>query len=606
MKLRVPVAVALALIASMPGQAAVRVTSGLVAIYDFAGDQGRSVKDRSGVEPLINLRIKDTKSTRRRKGSLEVIGETGLQSEQTAGKLYSAIQKTDAITIEAWVKPANTTQEGPARMVTLSRNMSLRNFTMGQEKNQFVVRFRTTKTSVNGEPSISTLAGSVKAAVTHVLYTRARNGRARIYLNGKRVVEKTIAGSVSNWVSNYRLGLGNELNGNRKWEGTYYLVAFYNRALSAAEVTQNFQAGANALVNPAAQAIDVNAELFETKIAPLIAKHCLECHNPATRKGKLDLTRQVTAFAGGENIVPGKSAESALWEAVAENEMPKKRPPLSADEKAVLKKWIDGGAKWTLGQIDPAVYAHDGQSHQNWIRRLTIDEYIATVRAATGVDIAADTRALLPPDVGQFMLIVAGPTMLVTPLVASAAGKLAMRMERDSTSRRHEGELESEGDMSGHVILAGFGRVGQTLATTLEAEAVPYLALDADAANVAAARAAGLPVFYGDAARLEMLNRAHIDRAQAVVVTMDAPVAAEKIVREIRQAWPDIPVYVRARDGAHAARLNAAGATMAVPETIEASLQLAGRVLSGLGASDEVVQRRLAHQRIMEETLEQA
>ena len=218
----------------------------------------------------------------------------------------------------------------------------------------------------------------------------------------------------------------------------------------------------------------------------------------------------------------------------------------------------------------------------------------------------AMSLALLPPDVGQFMLIVAGLTMLVTPLVASAAGKLAMRMERDSTSRRHEGELESEGDMTGHVILAGFGRVGQTLATTLEAEAVPYLALDADAANVAAARAAGLPVFYGDAARLEMLNRAHIDRAQAVVVTMDAPVAAEKIVREIRQAWPDIPVYVRARDGAHAARLNAAGATMAVPETIEASLQLAGRVLSGLGASDEVVQRRLAHQRIMEETLEQA
>ena len=218
----------------------------------------------------------------------------------------------------------------------------------------------------------------------------------------------------------------------------------------------------------------------------------------------------------------------------------------------------------------------------------------------------AMSLALLPPDVGQFMLIVAGLTMLVTPLVASAAGKLAMRMERDSTSRRHEGELESEGDMTGHVILAGFGRVGQTLATTLEAEAVPYLALDADAANVAAARAAGLPVFYGDAARLEMLNRAHIDRAQAVVVTMDAPAAAEKIVREIRQAWPDIPVYVRARDGAHAARLNAAGATMAVPETIEASLQLAGRVLSGLGASDEVVQRRLAHQRIMEETLEQA
>ena len=463
MKLRVPVAVALALIASMPGQAAVRVTSGLVAIYDFAGDQGRSVKDRSGVEPLINLRIKDTKSTRRRKGSLEVIGETGLQSEQTAGKLYSAIQKTDAITIEAWVKPANTTQEGPARMVTLSRNMSLRNFTMGQEKNQFVVRFRTTKSSVNGEPSISTPAGSVKAAVTHVLYTRARNGRARIYLNGKRVVEKTIAGSVSNWVSNYRLGLGNELNGNRKWEGTYYLVAFYNRALSAAEVTQNFQAGANALVNPAAQVIDVNAELFETKIAPLIAKHCLECHNPATREGKLDLTRQATAFAGGENIVPGKSAESALWEAVADNEMPKKRPPLSADEKAALKKWIDGGAKWTLGQIDPAVYAHDGQSHQNWIRRLTIDEYIATVRAATGVDIAADTRALLPPDVRADGFSNTAYNLSVDLKHINAYAQLAGRIVQRLDVRKFAARFSRERNVTDKVMRPLVERMGQWL-----------------------------------------------------------------------------------------------------------------------------------------------
>jgi CPA2 family monovalent cation:H+ antiporter-2 len=215
----------------------------------------------------------------------------------------------------------------------------------------------------------------------------------------------------------------------------------------------------------------------------------------------------------------------------------------------------------------------------------------------------AMSLALLPPDVGQFMLIVASLTMLITPLVASAAGKLAARMERDSTSRQHEGQIERDGDMTGHVILAGFGRVGRTLAITLEAEGVPYLALDADAATVAAARRAGLPVFYGDASRLDMLNRAHVERAQAVVVTMDAPEAAEKIVHEIHQACPDIPIFARARDGAHAARLNAAGATMAVPEAIEASLQLAGRVLSGLGVSDEVVQRRLAHQRIVEETL---
>jgi hypothetical protein len=463
MKLRILVAVALALIASVPGQAAVRVTSGLVAIYDFGDDQGRSVKDRSGMEPLMNLRIKDTKSTRRVKGSLEVIGETGIESEQTAGKLYNAVQKTGAITIEAWVKSANTTQDGPARMVTLSRNTTLRNFTMGQEKNLFVVRFRTTKTSENGIPAISTPAGSAKTTVTHVLFTRDRGGRARIYLNGKRAVEKNIPGTVSNWVSNYRLGLGNELNGNRKWEGTYYLVAFYNRALSAAEVAQNFQAGAKALVNPAGQAVDVNAELFETKIAPLIAKHCLECHNPATRKGKLDLTRQATAFAGGENIMPGKSAASALWEAVAENEMPKKRPPLSADEKTALKKWIDGGAKWTLEQIDPAVYTRGGQSTQNWLRRLTVGEYIATVRAATGVDIAADAHALLPPDVRADGFRNTAYNLSVDLKHINAYAQLAGRIVQRMDGRKFVARFSRERNVTDKVMRPLVERMGKWL-----------------------------------------------------------------------------------------------------------------------------------------------
>ena len=394
----VPVALAFALWAGMAGQAAVRVNAGLVAAYDFRDDTDRFIRDRSGVQPLMDFRIKDAQSTRRAKGTLEIIGETGVQSLQAAGKLYNAVQKTGAITIEAWVKPANVTQEGPARMVTLSLNHTFRNFTLGQEKDRYVVRLRTTRTSNNGQPEITTPARTVKPALTHVLYTRDRGGNAKIYINGKMVVAKNIPGSVSNWATNYRLGLANEMTGVRKWEGTYHLVAFYNRALSAAEVQQNFAAAAKTLINPSAQAVDVNAELFETKIAPLLAKHCLECHDPATRKGKLDLSLKATAFAE-DTIVPGKSAASALWEAVAKDEMPKKRPPLSAAEKAALKKWIDGGAKWTLAQIDPAVYAHGDHSVQNWIRRLTIAEYVATVRAATGVGVAADARKLLPPDV---------------------------------------------------------------------------------------------------------------------------------------------------------------------------------------------------------------
>ncbi|MEP1031287.1 MAG: monovalent cation:proton antiporter-2 (CPA2) family protein [Alphaproteobacteria bacterium] len=213
----------------------------------------------------------------------------------------------------------------------------------------------------------------------------------------------------------------------------------------------------------------------------------------------------------------------------------------------------------------------------------------------------AMSLALLPADVGQFMLIVAGLTMLVTPLVAKAAEVLAGRMEREETTRAHQRNLAAIGDMEGHVILAGFGRFGRTLANTLQAESIAYIALDTDPGHVARARAENLPVFYGDASRLDLLNRAHIERCAAVVVTMDNPAAAERIVGEIRSTWPLVAVYARARDKAHAVRMMNAGATQAVPESIEGSLQLAGRVLSGLGATEEVVRRRLEHQRSIEE-----
>jgi CPA2 family monovalent cation:H+ antiporter-2 len=212
----------------------------------------------------------------------------------------------------------------------------------------------------------------------------------------------------------------------------------------------------------------------------------------------------------------------------------------------------------------------------------------------------AMSLGLLMPEVGQFMLIVTGLTMVVTPFVAAAAGRLAAALERESTVRAQEGSLADIGQLEGHVIIAGFGRVGRTVAQVLEAEAIPYLALDTDPVSVTQARDENLPVFYGDASRLEMLNRAHIDKAQAIVITIDTATAAEKITTEIRLTWPTIPIYARARDSAHAGRLMKAGATVTVPETVEASLQLAGRVLSGTGATEDIVLRRLEEQRARE------
>jgi CPA2 family monovalent cation:H+ antiporter-2 len=213
----------------------------------------------------------------------------------------------------------------------------------------------------------------------------------------------------------------------------------------------------------------------------------------------------------------------------------------------------------------------------------------------------ASSTGVLEPAISQFTLIVAGLSMVATPFVAMGARRLGAVLEhRSATADVATGNIAEVPDLEGHVILAGFGRVGRTLAHTLDAEAIPYIALDLSPHNVTAGRSSGLPVYYGDASRPEMMKRAHAEAAQAVVITMDDPERAERIAWFVRREWPDLPVFARARDRAHATRLVSAGASEAVPETVEASLQLAGRVLSVTGIPDDVIHRRLDAQRELE------
>ena len=140
--------------------------------------------------------------------------------------------------------------------------------------------------------------------------------------------------------------------------------------------------------------------LFEFEIAPLLAKHCLECHDSSRKEGALDLSRKASAFKGGDSgkaIHPGDGENSSLWELVELGDMPEDRPPLSQGEKDLLRRWIDEGAEWTVDWIDPAIYESPGGGEQ-WIRRLTVSEYIETVRRAVGVDIKDEAGDLLPAD----------------------------------------------------------------------------------------------------------------------------------------------------------------------------------------------------------------
>ncbi len=380
-----------------------RVGSGLQVLYTFEEGQGAVIRDRAETGQPLDLKLEQPAAVKWLDGGgLSIRTSTTIKSFRSAKKLVQAIQQSGSLTLEAWVKPASTKQSGPARIVTLSGNSTNRNVTLGQNGSRFDVRLRTTSTSKNGLPSLEGKGDTAKVALTHVAYTRDRSGTARLYVNGKRQRNKKVPGELSAWSDRFHLALANEVTDGRPWRGEFFLVAIYGRSLSEREIQQNFEFGARVRrIDEDQLAANQNAQLFETKIAPLLANNCLNCHDSATKKGDLDLSRKNAALAGGESgevIVPGKSGESLLWEQIESGDMPPDGQPLSEEDRALLRQWIDGGAAWSLRIIDPSVYAHGHAEQNNWVRRLTIPEYIETVRSSVGVDIASEARELLPPD----------------------------------------------------------------------------------------------------------------------------------------------------------------------------------------------------------------
>lgn len=208
--------------------------------------------------------------------------------------------------------------------------------------------------------------------------------------------------------------------------------------------------------------------------------------------------------------------------------------------------------------------------------------------------------ALIPGDTVQFMLIVAGLTMIATPPVAHAARRLARTVAAREAAQGHP-DADLPTGLNGHVIVVGYGRVGRMLGSLLDAQELTHVALDTDADLVARFRGSGASVFYGDASRPDMLRKVGVDQATALVVTMDNPSIAERVVAAARQHWPNLVIYARARDAAHASRLIAQGASHAIPETTEASLQLSEMVLMGAGVPDDAARHIIEARRQAEQ-----
>jgi CPA2 family monovalent cation:H+ antiporter-2 len=192
----------------------------------------------------------------------------------------------------------------------------------------------------------------------------------------------------------------------------------------------------------------------------------------------------------------------------------------------------------------------------------------------------ARVEGLIDTNAARFPLLLAAVTMACIPVLSALGRRI---------SRRPAGEaidpalLAAPEDGTPRVIIAGFGRVGATVASMLEAHDVPYVAVDSDTDQVAAQRKLRRPVYWGDIAQPELLRRLHIDTARALVATMSDHAATDRLVAVARAERDDVLIVVRARDAGHAAHLYSIGATDAVPETIEASLQLSEAVLIDLG-----------------------
>ncbi|MGD9828429.1 MAG: cation:proton antiporter [Hyphomicrobiaceae bacterium] len=212
----------------------------------------------------------------------------------------------------------------------------------------------------------------------------------------------------------------------------------------------------------------------------------------------------------------------------------------------------------------------------------------------------AHSLAILPTRTSQFMLVVTGLSMLATPLLATLARRLGSRLE---TAESPGDTLNAglPGDLSGHVIVAGYGRVGQLLGSVLDGHGLLHVALDNDMRLVARFREQRACTFFGDASHPDMLEKLGAGRAAALVVTMDSPQAAERVVAAARRQWPALAIVARARDPGHARRLIALGATSVVPETTEASLQLVERVLTGVGVPVDAARQIIDVRRDREE-----
>ena len=234
-----------------------RYDASVIAIWNFKTGIGATAFDTSGIEPSINLSLS---------GNYDWVGGWGIKLGEGSGnqadgkaqgtttdssKLHEMITATGEYSIEAWVVPANVTQEGPAGIVSYSAGTAARNFTLGQTLYNYNYLNRSSETNANGEADVSTddAAEVLQTSLQHVVATFSPTEGRKIFVNGELVADESAqddfetGGGLSDWNDTYAFVLGNEPSGDRLFAGTFRMVAIHNRALNEDQIEQNFEVG---------------------------------------------------------------------------------------------------------------------------------------------------------------------------------------------------------------------------------------------------------------------------------------------------------------------------------------------------------------------------
>ena len=233
----------------IPANSGGRHEANVIALYEFQTGSGNTAFDTSGVAPEINLTLS---------GQVEWVGGWGIRiidgkaqgATSDSKKLHDLITATGEYSIEAWVAPGNVTQgdaEDPARIISYSAGTNDRNFTLGQTMYNYEFLNRSNTTDANGIPALATNDDDedLQATLQHVVVTYNPVDGRRVYVNGvfTEDIDPVDGGIIADWNDTYALVLGNEVSSNRLWQGVIRLAAIHNRALTPAQIQQNFATG---------------------------------------------------------------------------------------------------------------------------------------------------------------------------------------------------------------------------------------------------------------------------------------------------------------------------------------------------------------------------